>query len=149
MTEKLPDDRITYAHLAIINQQDGRIAAGARLSKRSYTEDGRVWYEPYAVCSLYYDQSTIRNGSTRQAVPVIAADMLAEVDTLTEMMIIRGNSPQLQRYREYEALINAFSLSHGVAVKVAYKARIDRSIPELMALANDALQRGVSLSCQL
>lgn len=146
MTHRLPDDRITYAHLAIINMQDGRIAAGARLSKRSYTEDGRVWYEPYAVCSLYYDQSTIRNGSTRQAIPVIARDLLAEVDPLSEMMIIRGNTPQFLKYREHEALINAFA---PITVKVAHKARLDRSIPELMALANDAMERKGSVTCRL
>jgi hypothetical protein len=65
------------------------------------------------------------------------------------LLILRGSTPQFMKYREYEVLINAFSLSRGVAVKNAHKARIERSIPELMALANDAIQRGASLSCQL
>ncbi|MFD2876622.1 hypothetical protein ACFTAO_12705 [Paenibacillus rhizoplanae] len=95
MTDRLALERVTYAHLAIVNLKDGRIAAGARLSKRSYTEDGRVWYEPYAVCSLYYD--SVRNNSTRQAIPVIAADILAEVDPLTELF-----NPAWQHSAVYE-----------------------------------------------
>ncbi|OKP81847.1 hypothetical protein A3844_25005 [Paenibacillus helianthi] len=147
MTDRLPDDRITYAHLAIVNLQDGRIAAGARLSKRSYRPDGGVLYEPYAVCSLYYD--SVRNNSTRQAILVIAADILAEVDPATELLIIRANTPHFRRYRELEALINAYSLSRGVVVKVAHKPGIERSIPELMALANDAIERKESVTCRL
>jgi hypothetical protein len=76
------------------------------------------------------------------------AQMFAEWPKST-LLILRGSTPQFMKYREYEVLINAFSLSRGVAVKNAHKARIERSIPELMALANDAIQRGASLSCQL
>ncbi|MNV44689.1 hypothetical protein D3C71_1364570 [compost metagenome] len=146
MEQRYEPHEVSYAHVAVLNLRDGRIAVGVRLSKRSLMQDGRVWYEPYAVCSLYYGPSDIRNDSTRQAIPVIVADILRSVSHETRLLVIKGNTPHFQKYWQLEPLINAFAISSNRRVKVTQKKHIELSIPELMALANDAVNRGTSLT---
>ncbi|WP_223068104.1 hypothetical protein [Paenibacillus caui] len=143
MEERYDPEQITYAHLAIINLRDGRIAAGARLSTRSIAKDDRVWYEPYAVCSLYYGPGDIRNASTRQAIPVIIRDILRTVRPGTRLLSVKGNVPQ---FMKSASIGQEASIWTQVYVNVAYKPGIDRSIPELMKLANAAIERGCSVT---
>ncbi|MFR9710260.1 hypothetical protein ACL02P_12700 [Paenibacillus sp. MB22_1] len=136
-------NEITFAHISILNNEAGQIAAGVELSKRRIAEDGRPYYDLYHVLSLYY------TGSIRQKIPVIAADILRCVDPETKRLVMRSNVPHFRQWRYYERLINVFAASRGVAVKINYDIRVPRKFPDTVKLADDAGRRGVSLDCAL
>lgn len=138
-------DEITFAHIFMMRSEIGHIAVGVELSKRKIADDGRPYYEPYHVLSLYYDEGAPR--SLRQTIPVIASDILRCVDDKTKLLVMRSNVPNFKQWRYYERLINVFSATHGVKVKVNHNLQVPRSVPDTVDLAHDASRRGVSLDC--
>jgi hypothetical protein len=145
MDECLLPDQITYAHVAILNTGNGHIVAGVRLSKRDPSVEGTVWYEPYAVLSLHYDERDTKTVTMRQVIPLMIKDIIRNVDSRTKLVVIRGNAPHFQRYRQYEQHVRLFAESRNVDIRISWKPNIENRIPELKELANDALQRGESL----
>lgn len=143
---QLPQSAVTYADIAVTRVESG-VAAGVQLSKRSKTEDGRVWNEPYAVMSMLYDD--LKTPSIRQALPVIFCDILREVrevDAQTKLVIFRSDAPQFQKQSYYEREIGPYAQQTGVDIKFNYKPRLSLVIWELQLLANDAIRRGRSLT---
>ncbi|MDR9748815.1 hypothetical protein [Paenibacillus taichungensis] len=145
MDERLAPDEVSYAHVAVLNTGDGQIVAGVRLAKRDPSVEGTVWYEPYAVLSLHYDERDVKTITMRQVLPSIVKDIMRNVDSRTRLLIIRGNAPHFKKDRQIEQHISLFATSRGLDVRLAWKQGIEHSIPELKDLANDALRRAESL----
>lgn len=136
---------VSFAHVFMITSEAGHIAVGVELSKRMIAEDGRPYYEPYHVLSLYYSEGAPR--SLRQTIPVIAADTLRCIDADTKLLVMRSNVPNFRQWRYYEAQISAFS--DGVKVKINHNMRTPRERPDVVLLAKDAARRGESLTCEI
>lgn len=140
-------EEVTFAHISTLKSEAGQIAAGVELSKRRTAEDGRPYYDPYHVLSLYYAGDDPR--SIRQTIPVIAADILRCVDPETTRLIMSSNMPHFRQWRHFERLINVFAASRGVTVKINHDIRIPRKFPDTIKLASDAGRRGASLDCAI
>ncbi|MEK4115615.1 hypothetical protein NST44_05355 [Paenibacillus sp. FSL W8-0919] len=140
-------DEISFAHIFMMRSEVGHIAVGVELSKRKIADDGRPYYEPYHVLSLYYDEGAPR--SFRQTIPVIASDILRCLDDKTKLLVMRSNVPNFKQWRYYERLINVFSATQDVKVKVNHYLQVSRYVPDTVDLAHDASRRGVSLTCKI
>ncbi|GAB6927112.1 hypothetical protein JCM10914A_10950 [Paenibacillus sp. JCM 10914] len=138
-------DEISFAHLWTMKSEIGHIAAGVELSKRKIADNGRTYYEPYHVLSLCYDERAPR--SFRQTIPVIASDILRCLDGETKLLVMRSNVPNFRQWRYYERLINVFSATQGVTVKVNHDMRVPRHFSDTVDLAHDAVRRGTSIEC--
>jgi hypothetical protein len=145
MDERIAPDEVSYAHIAVLNTGDGRIVAGVRLSKRDPSVEGTVWYEPYAVLSLHYDERNAKTITMRQVLPGIIKDIMRNVDSRTRLLIVRGSAPHFKKNRQIEQQLSLFATSRGLEVRLAWKQGLEHRIPELKDLANDALKRGESL----
>lgn len=138
---------VSFAHVFMMTNAIGHIAVGVELSKRKLTEDGRPYYEPYHVLSLYYSENAPR--SLRQTIPIIASDTLRCVDEDTKLLIMRSNVPNFRQWRYYEELITVIAVAQGVKVKVNHNMRTPRIRPDIVALAQDAGRRGTSIECAI
>ncbi|MGG1600957.1 hypothetical protein [Paenibacillus naphthalenovorans] len=136
---------VTYAHMALINVGDGRIAAGVQLSQRQAVEGGRALHVPYRVLSLLY--ADLKTPNIRQSIPVTAVDTLQHVSHDTKLVIFAGNTPHFIQRRRLESDVGMYATLRGIDVKFQHKPGIERVIPDLMLLANDAIRRGGSCIC--
>lgn len=139
MTERLPEDAVTYADIALLNMRDGSIAAGIQLSNRSKTDEGRTFHTPYFVISAFY--ADLRAVSTRQLLPVVVCDVLRCAAVGTRLVIFRGNTPHFQRNKRLREDFGIYGLERGIDVRFMYMPANERTIPDLALLANDAIRR--------
>jgi hypothetical protein len=143
MDPRFDANEVTYADIAIEKVDERRIIAGVQLSKRTKTEDGRVYHEPYHVLSLYYDD--LRAATINQSITTVCYDALKCVDAESRLVIFRSCSKVFQRYKKFESEIGVLAVPSGITVKVQHKPELRRIISDLMRLGNDALERGFSL----
>jgi hypothetical protein len=131
---------ITYADVAIVSE-GGRIYAGVEL--KALGPDG---IESYHVISW---AGALRTHSVKQAIPVILAESLFYVDRSHDTVIFRSFNRAFHRSTAIESEIRLY---RQITVKVGYvphQQYVRRYGQNTLLLANDAIQRGRTLSVRL
>jgi cold shock protein len=131
---------ITCANIALINVGDGRVAAGVQLSKREPTENGGFYHIPYFIMSLIVEVPSVR-----QAIPLIAYQVIDHVSPETKLAKIIGNTAHFQQGRRLRDEIGIYAATRGIHVSFKHNAAIGRIVSDTALLANDALRRGDSI----
>lgn len=144
MDIRLDQQEVTFANIALLKLSDNvRVVAGVELLKRSKTEDGRTIHTPYKVMSMMY--ADLKTPSIRQAIPVVACDILAHVDRDTRLVLFRCGSPHFQKYKSLESTVELFALQRGIDIRFSYIPRFHAIVPNIAMLAEDSIRRGSSI----
>ncbi|MFD2615703.1 hypothetical protein [Paenibacillus gansuensis] len=141
------EEAVTYINIAITKIDEDRIIAGVELVKREGTEAGKASWIPYVVMSLYYAREGDRRLSVRQTLLSVCYEAMRYVDDVTETVIYRCGSDCFVRSIEYREHVRAFANQRGV--KTVIVRHHTKFIPNIMQLANDALERGESIIAAL
>lgn len=138
------DDAATFADIAFFKTESGQIATGVQLSRRTTSEEGFVYYEPYAIISGLYD---VAAGSIRQAIPVVTVDIIRMADYGTSVIVLRSNSKTFLRSCALEAELGLLALDRGIEIKILHNPHIHCTVPDIQRLCNDAIARGETIIC--
>lgn len=137
MSERLPNENVTRANIAISKTSEA-VVCGVEMTRSGETE-------PYKVMSLYLPQFD----SGRQALFYVCAKIIRHADKNCELIIYQGAIPQFDEWRRFSIRLGPIAEVYGIRLNFRYDKRVMFRFPNVIHLANHALERKDSIVCEV
>jgi len=129
-----------------ITKVDDAFLAGVTLSERTSTDEGKPYYEPVKVLSLYIDNPDI--DSINKAIKYVITQTIWE-SVGARLLIVRGVQSAFYRGWKFVRQLTPIANGYGMKLEVSHIDRTNKTFSECYALGQDALNRKGSVVAKI